>query len=262
MWRDLDTMRLTDGKWQFNSYEMSKNEHDFVNSIKTRNILSVPDRYIKELQYGHNNGLGKVAITSKSSKKKDMGCRALANVLHRIASDSGWIEGLPSRIYIQANGFSFLTRGLLTLWYLSLPARRQTIMQHYTWHPVSKYVGEGASDYEKRAIQIISQSLTSYRRVEPKSLCLPDVRSKPDGLFLHPAGGELVIVEAKMNVPDFSDGIAQLVQYYAQALSQASYRNLQLSSYLITSGTEQTEGYRFWLDLARSPKKLSMVVNN
>ncbi len=256
MWLDVSSIQLKNNEWIGDTHTPEQDELNLLESIKLRSFPS-GNRYIKDLQFGIKDDYCKVIITPK----QNVGCRIIGTIVEKLASYRGSAERMPTKIYLQAEDGPFQVRSLLTLSVLCNSEMRKLLFEEYSLHHIPSKSGERAANYQTRVVNTIFQKYPGYNRLSENLLYLIDVSSTPDGLFRSDENEDLVIVEAKKRNIDFSDGTAQIVQYYSQAKHHPDFQNLTIKTCLVTSENERTKGYKIWEELMQSTNEIKFFVN-
>jgi hypothetical protein len=255
-WRDVSSLHLAAGQWQMNESRPLLQSERALASLSMKNTGKY--RYAQCIEVAGTPDCGQITITRPD--KGAVGCRVVAEALARLACFCGDIDNLPVQLYIRVNEGSFLIRGLLMLRTFCDPEMRQDIRDHYPLSHVAARFFEKAPAYEERAVGELLSRYVGYVAEDPGLLCLTDVKSKPDGFFTNTQSKTGVIAETKMNRPDFSDGTAQIMQYYAQARHRPEFKDWALKLCLVASQTEPTKGYALWERWMKSDRKLNAFV--
>lgn len=259
VWRDLSTLQRDGDVWEMSlSHLPSQLENQLAS---TRMVIAGSDRYTKRIEVGGAADYCRIVITPKA-KYPSIGCRVIAKALNGMALSLNGVDHVPEQVYIQVRGGSFSSRGKLMLKAFADPVIRQDILKGYSLSHVAAQSLEKAGLYEKRAVVVLLSSYKGYQRADTKGLYLPDVKGKPDGFFLRTQSKEAVIVEIKKRRPDFAEGTAQIVQYYAQAKHCSKFKDWNIRLCLVTSKTEPTEGYELWQQWMASDKRLNVFVTD
>lgn len=267
MWRDVQTLRYLQGQWEMEEHILSPDEAAVLDTINTISLPGYPNMSgIHEIRIGLQDGQAKIILRGKDCKSPNMGCRAFAEALYALRRYCGGIDCLPGDLYFQADGYQFMERGLLTLQFLCQPEKREAIMQSYTHHhapvlsksePASRRKG-GQVSYQERVVNDLRRQFPTCQDLSRDLLRTTDTpmhKTQPDHLFEDPIMKELYIVEAKKRERDFTEGISQIIQYYAQAHYHPSFVGYTVKTFLITSESAASAGYCFWEDLVASQMK-------
>ena len=243
-WFDLSSLRLADVEW-----EHVLSMESFESSSKGEAVLHEfgrQGRYIDDLRVWMSDSAWRIEFTPKGDPR--IGCRGLGKILDRLVQEVG-VGQLPQDLFFRASEGTFLARSLLSLWPLCRAEQRNEILRRHTLVRCTREPQESFQDYERRAVQIVAGMLDGHEELDPGDLRVRNVQSRPDGLFYNADENELVIVEAKMNCADWSDGGAQVLQYFGQARNHPRFRRANISTYLVVDDAEPSEGYRGWESL-------------
>ena len=255
-WLDLSSLWLADGEWRH-----TPSTESFESSSKGEAVLhefGAQGRYIEDLRVWMSGSAWLIEFTPKGDPR--IGCRGLGKILDCLVQKVGF-EQMPQHLFFRASKAAFLARGLLSMWPLCRAEQRNEILCRHTLVRCAREQKESFQDYERRAVQIAAGMLDGYEELDPGELQLKNVQSKPDGLFYKADENELVIVEAKMNCADWSDGAAQVLQYFGQARNHPCFRRADISTYLVATDAERSEGYRGWESLMRLDREFSIHVD-
>jgi hypothetical protein len=258
-WRDVSSLRLDGHEWHMKPVQLS--------SEMATGLLSMPlkdaggCRNAISIELGGTSHVCQIAITQRR-ENDGIGCRVMATAIERLTQHYGSVERVPEQIYIQArSGSSFRPgRSLLMLRVFADPIIRQDIFTNYSWSHIPTQFGEDHKEFETRAVKIVHDAHRGYEPVASSVLFLPGAQSRPDGLFTKTQSKELLVVEAKQRRPDFEEGAAQIMLYYAQAKYYSPFRDWRLRLRVVTSEPEPTPGYEIWQQWMRSGKKLNVFV--
>lgn len=275
MWSDVNTIKLQNKQLSLQTAKLSSDENSTLDGIKLEQVYNT-GWYIKSLKIGVAQNICKVVIEARvnnQGKYGAIGCRIAGVIFYNLILRCGSIEQTPSKIIIQSLGGEFMERSLLTLYYLSSSNTRVDIYQGYN-PPSHKFIyapaitGEKPKDYEKRIVQEIKTRFFPTHEQLYQAILSRDLlkgrgkKPAPDGLLVSRKNRGLVIIEAKMHKPDFEEGTAQLIQYYAFAKNHPRFQNYIIKTCLVTADDEHTNGYKVWNDLMASSKDFHFFVNS
>ena len=162
----------------------------------------------------------------------------------------GGVTQLPPKLVLYCPLQPFASRAEAVLRVLDDPALRAEFVAGYTrrYWPYD-------TNWEEYEEWVRTELLTHYpgcQSLDETRVNVGGRNGHPDGLLYNPNVNELVIVEAKAKCNDFTDGVGQLVQYFAKARSMPDFSSLRISSCLITARPQEPKDYQDLMSLLRS----------
>jgi hypothetical protein len=255
-WRELGSIAFVDGCWSMKPIAMSAELGIALSSL--RMIDTGSRRHAASVEIGGDTSFCQIAITQR---RDPIGCRVLAAAIEKMTGHFGGVESVPEKIYIRARTGSAIRQGkLIMLQAFADPATRREIARGFSYLHLPDQPGESHLDYQVRAVNVVRNLYEGCEWEDPSKLNFARMQSQPDGLFKREQSKELIIVEAKQRRPDFEEGTAQIMQYFAQAKHCGRYADWQMRLCLVTSESEATEGYTQWQEWMQSSKQLNVFV--